>query len=97
MRCPKCKTNWAPGVTTCEICNIDMEEYEAPQKPRKKKASGSIVNRIIGVVGILVGGGIIAATFILGGGQVALDTEHLSGLIFAGVFLMVGLYYTIAG
>ncbi len=99
MRCPACKTNWASGVTHCDLCNIDMEEYEPPPKPRKgKKNSGSIVNRILGGVGILIGGGMLAAQ-LMGEGMAAanMDTATIIGLIFSGLFVLAGLYYAIVG
>ena len=56
-------------------------------------------NRIVGVIGILFGGGILVSHFLretpasggaYGGGQIA-------GLVFGGVMLLAGIYYTTTG
>ena len=35
MQCPRCKTEYEPGVTRCSDCELDLVESAAPSEPEE--------------------------------------------------------------
>lgn len=65
-----------------------------------RAGAGRSRNRLLGAIGVIWGGAIVAFAFVNRGGQTgdsAYDQGYSAGLIFGGLLLAVGLFFLIKG